>query len=775
MPTRPGALVTPSPDPRPHPPPPPARVPPGLPARALACRPRARGLAVRLRAAAACLAAAALAACAAATGVPGGPGGDSRAALRNALPVADAALSAGQTATARRLYGALAEHFADAPEPRIGLAYAALRDGDPEAAENRFLQAAERAGAAENASRLRAEALLGAGRAALARGAPRRARAHFTQTADAGGEAAAAWIANGLAVAATLEQDWPAAAAAFDRALRLSSGHPRIAANRVRMLAAAGRPGEAARAFAQHDESFWMDGDAAALTEALAAARRLRAASPRPPPGFRPGLALRLAPAAPCPASGAAGAPPACGLQARLAADALLLQLADWPPQEQPLLHLASAAETAGAALPETPGDPPPRGTPGAEAAAPPATGDLILPIGQGRRLPLARAAAAVAVAAPEIADVQLLSPDALYVIGKSVGRTTVAVLSDDGAAEERTVSVVLDIAPLAEALAADPDLADVRVERASRGIALVGEAPSPEAADRAARLAAAALPDGAPVENRLRVAAPQQVNLEVQIAEVSRSVTEDLGVNWTAFGEVANTLTQFRVGRIFSSNGSALVAQFDGTIAPSLAFDRTLDIGGKPVRVAGMIDALATAGLANVLARPSLTAVTGETASFFSGGEYPLPTGFEDGVIIFQYKKYGVLLDFVPTVLDTGRIVLTVRPEVSEPSRNQAVRMVGVDVPVINVRRAETTVEVADGESIVIAGLFRNASNTVETGVPALKDIPGVGALFGHTSTRANELELIVVVTARLTGPSAPRGEAAPGAPSPRIDGYHY
>ena len=141
-----------------------------------------------------------------------------------------------------------------------------------------------------------------------------------------------------------------------------------------------------------------------------------------------------------------------------------------------------------------------------------------------------------------------------------------------------------------------------------------------------------------------------------------------------------------------------------------------------------------------------------GESASFFSGGEFPLPAGFDDGTLTFEYKKYGVLLDFVPTVVDSGRIVLKVRPEVSEPSLNQSLEVVaGINVPVINVRRAETTVEVGHGESIVIAGLFRTASNTRESGVPGLKDVPLLGALFGHTSNRSNELELIVIVTARL------------------------
>ena len=186
------------------------------------------------------------------------------------------------------------------------------------------------------------------------------------------------------------------------------------------------------------------------------------------------------------------------------------------------------------------------------------------------------------------------------------------------------------------------------------------------------------------------------------------------------------------------------------------------------------MIDALARAGSANVLARPNLTAVSGEAASFFSGGEYPLPTGFKDGVILFEYKKYGVLLDFVPTVINTGRIVLKVRPEVSEPSLNQSVQVVGVSIPVINVRRAETTVEVADGDSIVIGGLFRNAANTREAGLPVLKDLPLVGPLFGHRTIRSEDLELVVIVTARLVRTGGSPEESDEPSPA-QIHGYYY
>ena len=237
-----------------------------------------------------------------------------------------------------------------------------------------------------------------------------------------------------------------------------------------------------------------------------------------------------------------------------------------------------------------------------------------------------------------------------------------------------------------------------------------------------------------------------------------------------------------FRIGRLLPENVGPAFPEtvpsaippttVDGLLSPTLIVRRAWD----DIGITGVVDALAKAGLANVLARPNLTANSGETASFFSGGEYPLPTGFDDGVIIFEYKKYGVLLDFVPTIIDDGKIELTVRPEVSEPSEGQSVQVVvGVNVPVINVRRAETTVEIGDGESIVIAGLFRSASNEVESGVPLLKDLPLFGGLFGHTSTRSDELELIVTVTARLVQSGPRPDQTGKAAASGRTNSYYY
>ena len=399
----------------------------------------------------------------------------------------------------------------------------------------------------------------------------------------------------------------------------------------------------------------------------------------------------------------------------------------------------------------------------------------LAVHVGQSRMLRLAEAVGSVFVADPAVADVQVVSSQVLFVFGKAAGRTSVAALEGEGAVIGRwRVTVTLDVEPVRTALSEDPELHKVEVRPRRQGVELGGVVPSAEAADRALQLARAALPEKAAVINKIAVSMSQQVNLEVQIAEVQRSVSESLGINWEAFNESGDGFFGLRVGRVFVGDSLA------GAILPegeASAFGGRYTTPAASVR--GLIDALATAGLATVLARPNITAVSGQTASFFSGGEYPLPSGVKDGQITFNYKKYGVLLDFVPTVIDSKRIALTVRPEVSQRLGTDSLKILDAEIPVIDVRRAETTIEVGNGESIVIAGLYRDQSDSTEAGVPALKDIPTLGALFGTRAARSNSTELIVVVTARLIAPTRARAEnrehTKKRASGRRVDGYHY
>ena len=396
----------------------------------------------------------------------------------------------------------------------------------------------------------------------------------------------------------------------------------------------------------------------------------------------------------------------------------------------------------------------------------------LAVRVGQSRMIRLGKPVGSVFVAEPATADVQVVSSQVLFVFGKAVGQTSVAALDGEGALVGRwKVTVTLDVEPVRSAFSGDTELRDLQVRQRGQGAEISGVVASTKAADRALQLAKAALPEKASVINRISVSSAQQVNLEVQIAEVQRSVSESLGINWEALSRRRGSLFGFRVGRLIPEG-------FSGAILPegqaSTLFGSSSP--NRPASVRGLIDALATAGLATVLARPNITAVSGETASFFSGGEYPLPSGVQDGQITFDYKKYGVLLDFVPTVIDSKRIALTVRPEVSQRVATDSLKILDAEIPVIDVRRAETTIEVGNGESIVIAGLYRNQSDSTEAGVPGLKDIPTLGPLFGQRAARSNLTELIVVVTARLIGPTRARAEdKEKRASGRRVQGFHY
>ena len=442
----------------------------------------------------------------------------------------------------------------------------------------------------------------------------------------------------------------------------------------------------------------------------------------------------------------------------------------DTPPTE--------TAETAATETPPVTPDPTPESpTPSPQFPTLPAS--VQIPVSQSQLFRLDTPAASVFVANPDIADVQLVSSGVLFVVAKAAGRTSVAALdADSELVGEWTIATVLDIQPARAALEGVSALKNVVVRQLNRGIELSGTVTSIAEADLALRLATTALPEETPVENRISVTGKQQVNLEVQIAEVQRSVSETLGFNWEVVPDIGGgRLLGLQVGRFLfdEATGRYLARLLPEGQAASLVGSTGVSPGRTTV--SGLIDALASAGLATVLARPNVTAVSGETASFFSGGEYPLPAGFEDGAIIFEYKKYGVLLDFVPTIIDSGRIMLTVRPEVSQRSDTDSLKVTGIDIPVINVRRAETTVEVGDGESIVIAGLYRDQSEAVETGLPVVKDIPLLGMLFGSQSVRSNATELIVVVTARLTtATTMPRTtDRDRQLPGRRLRGYHY
>jgi pilus assembly protein CpaC len=292
------------------------------------------------------------------------------------------------------------------------------------------------------------------------------------------------------------------------------------------------------------------------------------------------------------------------------------------------------------------------------------------------------------------------------------------------------------------------------------------GTVASPEDAAQAEMLVKAALNPGVDVTkdnaalnivpvSRLKVATPLQVTLKVKIAEVSRDLLKQIGVNLLAQDPTSGfKFGAAQGGGIFLPPAGSSSDQTGQVIRTAIG--TTLSGAGHllGLDLVGSIDLAQTDGLATILAEPNLTALSGETASFLAGGEFPIPVSQSLGAVTIEYKQYGVGLAFTPIVLQDGRISLRVRPEVSELSDAGSVTLNNFVVPALTTRRAETTVELGSGQSFMIAGLLRNTNSNAITKAPLLGDLPILGALFRSTKFRRQETELVIIVTPYLVRP---------------------
>ena len=361
-----------------------------------------------------------------------------------------------------------------------------------------------------------------------------------------------------------------------------------------------------------------------------------------------------------------------------------------------------------------------------------------------------------VFVANDSIADVQVRSASQLYVFGKGKGETTVYATGKNGrVVYAANVRVGNNISSVDEMLQlAMPD-SSIQATPMNNLMLLTGTVASPTDVEEAQRLVQAYVGEGTQVVSRLRSSTPLQVNLRVRIAEVNRSLLKQMGINLLGLG------SGFTVAQ---GDGIYLPPAGDGDKTDGADFGKIIrgTIGstfGLTKRVIGMdlttrLNLAETDGLVTTLAEPNLTALSGETASFLAGGEFPIPVSQGNNAITIEYKQYGVGLAFTPIVLADGRISMRVRPEVSELSNQGSVKMADFVVPALTTRRAETTVELGSGQSFMIGGLLRNAvTNDVEK-APFLGELPILGSLFRSTSYRRQETELVIVVTPILVRP---------------------
>jgi pilus assembly protein CpaC len=381
----------------------------------------------------------------------------------------------------------------------------------------------------------------------------------------------------------------------------------------------------------------------------------------------------------------------------------------------------------------------------------------LNLSVGTGTLVRLSAPMSDLFVANDSIADVQVRSNNQLYVFGKARGETTVYATDKSGrVVYAANVRVGNNISSVDEMLRmAMPD-AQVQATPMNNLVLLTGTVASPDDAAEAQRLTQAYVGEGTQVVSRLRTAVPLQVNLRVRIAEVNRSVLKQIGVNLLT----SDATGGFRFG-IAQGQGISIPTVGSTTSTPPSVIrspiGSTLSGAGKlfGLDILGSLDLAETDGLVTTLAEPNLTALSGETASFLAGGEFPIPVSQGlGGAVTIEYKQYGVGLAFTPIVLADGRISMRVRPEVSELSNEGSLRLNGFEVPALTTRRAETTVELGSGQSFMLAGLLRASNQNSIEKAPFLGDLPILGTLFRSTRFRKAETELVIIVTPYLVRP---------------------
>jgi pilus assembly protein CpaC len=405
-----------------------------------------------------------------------------------------------------------------------------------------------------------------------------------------------------------------------------------------------------------------------------------------------------------------------------------------------------------------------------------------------------------IVAGSPDIVDVKSLSDHLIYIQGKQTGTTNV-ILFDSSMKQIGIldVEVAIETSNLQQNIQSSTGTRGIRVTAAEGQVVLSGTAVDAVAAERAMAIATGSVPKGAVVVNAMNVASPQQVMLEVRFLEVDRTAGRQLGVNLSGTNGSGSTIANSGLAASGTINGissgpstSAMVGTINpatGTITqppqilpggltgvPLLGTAGTLTSGIVPfgniltnvlklnngTSIDALITALETKGVVRRLAEPNLIALSGDSARFLAGGEFPVPTtstpvagGFPS--VTIEFKKFGVELGFVPTVLSRGVINLRIEPSVSELDFTNAVTIGGTMIPALTVRDARTTVELRDGQSFAIAGLLQNRNQQAISQLPWIGSVPVLGSLFRSSSYQQNETDLVIIVTPRLVAPAAP------------------
>ena len=408
--------------------------------------------------------------------------------------------------------------------------------------------------------------------------------------------------------------------------------------------------------------------------------------------------------------------------------------------------------------------------------------------VNKSRTFKVDTAFSTIVAGSPDIVDVKSLSDHLIYIQGKQTGTTNV-ILFDSSMKQIGIldVEVAIDTSNLQQNIQSSTGARGIRVSSTEGQVVLSGTAVDAVAAERAMAIATGSVPKGGVVVNAMSVAGPQQVMLEVRFLEVNRSAGRDLGVNLfaanangtnvanTGLGQVTNAGRQ-PIGGVVGGGSTPVGANPAGSL-PLLGTAATLASGATPygslltsvlrlnngMSIDSLVTALETKGMLRRLAEPNLMALSGDAARFLAGGEFPVPVASTAGTaglvptVTIEFKKFGVELAFVPTVLSRGVINLRVEPSVSELDFTNAVQIAGTIIPALTRRDARTTVELRDGQSFAIAGLLQTRNRQDVSQVPWIGSVPVLGTLFRSSSYQQQETDLVIIVTPRLVAPAVP------------------
>jgi pilus assembly protein CpaC len=390
-----------------------------------------------------------------------------------------------------------------------------------------------------------------------------------------------------------------------------------------------------------------------------------------------------------------------------------------------------------------------------------------------------------VLVSNPEIVDAVVRTPRRIFLLAQKTGQTNAFFF--DGAGHQilsLDIRVEKDTGDLGAMIHANIPGSNIKVSGLNDNVVLTGTVGSAQDSTRAQDLAARFAGDPAKVVNMLSIGGGEQVMLKVRIAEMDRNIAKQFGVNVAAAAIVGGVPIAAQTDNEFGLLGHALSDMSGGLAGQVCQSGSTPLAGGScmlgPNNVQGVLKALETVGLVHILAEPNLTAVSGETARFLAGGEFPVPSGRDQqGNVSITFKDFGVGLSFTPVVLGAGRISLQLSTEVSEltntgaftlqggtttdPATGTAVTAPGLTIPALNVRRAQTTVELPSGGSFAIAGLMQHTTKQVLEEFPGIGNMPVLGALFRSRDFQNDETELVVLVSAYLVNPTAEAKLASP------------